>query len=89
MEANKSKTRVKRKPKQDQEPVRRSDSQDNAVYLTPQHLIDQKVRRNCRGEIVRKKPITEDNNKPTRDHVALVLHTSGTTRKPKTCYVDS
>ena len=29
-------------------------------------------------------PITEGNNKPTRDHVALVLHTSGTTRKPKT-----
>ncbi|MGD1712998.1 condensation domain-containing protein [Dapis sp. BLCC M172] len=29
-------------------------------------------------------PITRDDNKPTRDHVALVLHTSGTTRKPKT-----
>ncbi|NES04122.1 MAG: AMP-binding protein, partial [Okeania sp. SIO2F4] len=29
-------------------------------------------------------PITGDDNKPTRDHVALVLHTSGTTRKPKT-----
>lgn len=29
-------------------------------------------------------PITEDDNKPTRDDVALVLHTSGTTRKPKT-----
>ncbi|MEB3341935.1 condensation domain-containing protein [Okeania sp.] len=29
-------------------------------------------------------PITAEDNKPTRDHVALVLHTSGTTRKPKT-----
>ncbi|NEQ64996.1 MAG: acyltransferase domain-containing protein, partial [Symploca sp. SIO2D2] len=28
--------------------------------------------------------IKSEENKPTRDHVALVLHTSGTTRKPKT-----
>ncbi|MDJ1172320.1 condensation domain-containing protein [Roseofilum sp. BLCC_M154] len=32
----------------------------------------------------RKKLENKGENKPTRDHVALVLHTSGTTRKPKT-----
>ena len=32
------------------------------MYLTPQHIIDQKVRRNCAGRIVRKKPVAEDND---------------------------
>ena len=62
MNKKESKIKIERKPKQVQEPVRRWDSQENDVYLTPQHIIDQKVRRNCAGRIVRKKPVAEDND---------------------------
>ena len=50
-------------------------SPDDVVYTTPQHLIDQKVRRNVLGQIVRKKqPVMVDDNDPEAEgyHLARI-----------------
>ena len=55
--------KVVKKPRQRERPMRMC-SEDGEVYLTPQHLLDEKVRTNVLGQVVPKKqiPIFDDEN---------------------------